>query len=98
MYATRETRFRALQDGKGGECMKRLVILPLLFALFTVPAVPQSTFLELGLHWGNYSGPAVENVTTVMNRSGPRVTNRYRLFFILIRTVVARQSAITESS
>lgn len=49
--------------------MKRLVILPLLFALFTVPAVSQSTFLELGLHWGNYSGPAVANVTTVMTNS-----------------------------
>lgn len=49
--------------------MKRLVILPLLLALFAFPASPQSTFLELGLHWGTYSGPAVANVTTVMKNS-----------------------------
>src|SRR5207253_9791606 len=38
------------------------------------------------------------NVTAHMKQSGTSVMNKYRVFCILIRIVVHRQSAITESS
>jgi len=56
--------------------MRRLVLAGLML-LAALPVRAQSTFLELGLYWGSFSGAQVTNATTTLaNSKGGRHRHR----------------------
>lgn len=46
--------------------MRKMLTLAALLLCATSAIPQQATFLELGLYWGNFSGPQVTNATTTL--------------------------------
>lgn len=69
---------------------KAFLVLALSLLSLAVPAHGQATFLELGLHWGTFSGLPVSNATTTLSDSkGNVIATRVNNAFPVITVPVS---------